>query len=147
METKPPSPKQKDVKPQRQSSVSNDVLKEAADTAAYRVADAEHKSYLADEAVKETERLSCLAEQNDAMLLLAQKLYEQCNVDKYAFILVSEFANSVIFSIITNDLVGLFMQVCVVKRSTGLKLVNARLINRFILILICKNLVSSEMIF
>ncbi|XP_004510409.1 telomere repeat-binding factor 4-like [Cicer arietinum] len=78
METKPPSPKQKDVKPQRQSSVSNDVLKEAADTAAYRVADAEHKSYLADEAVKETERLSCLAEQNDAMLLLAQKLYEQC---------------------------------------------------------------------
>ncbi|CAI8607980.1 unnamed protein product [Vicia faba] len=76
--TPSPSPKQKDVKPQRQSSDSDDMLKKAADTAAYIIAEAEDKSYLASEAVKETERFARLAEENDAVLLLAEKLYEQC---------------------------------------------------------------------
>jgi myb proto-oncogene protein len=88
--TKSPSSKQKAVRPQQQSSASDDMLDFAADTAAYIVAEAENKSYLAVEAVKETERISRLAEENDAMLLLAEQLYEQCNVDKYSF-LVTEF--------------------------------------------------------
>ncbi|KAK2406447.1 eukaryotic initiation factor 4A-10 [Trifolium repens] len=76
--TKSPSSKQKAVRPQQQSSASDDMLHFAADTAAYIVAEAENKSYLAVEAVKETERISRLAEENDAMLLLAEQLYEQC---------------------------------------------------------------------
>ncbi|WJX92137.1 hypothetical protein P8452_73820 [Trifolium repens] len=76
--TKSPSSKQKVVRPQQQSSASDDMLDCAADTAAYIVAEAENKSYLAVEAVKETERISRLAEENDAMLLLAEQLYKQC---------------------------------------------------------------------
>ncbi|KAG5021281.1 hypothetical protein AAZX31_07G006400 [Glycine max] len=84
--TKSPSPKAKDVRPpqpQRQSPASlfmtNDTLKEAADTAAYRVADAESKSYLAAEAVKEAEKISLLVEHSDSMLQLAKDIYEQCS--------------------------------------------------------------------
>lgn len=74
------------------------MLKKAADTAANMIAEAENKSYLASEAVMETERFARLVEENDAVLLLAEKLYEQCNVDRYSFLLVSEFSNSMIFS-------------------------------------------------
>lgn len=78
-EAKPsPSPKQKVIRPKRQASVSDDMLKEAAETAAYIIAETENKSYLATEAVKETEKFSRMAEGNDAMLLLAEQLYEQC---------------------------------------------------------------------
>ncbi|CAL5195667.1 unnamed protein product [Lathyrus oleraceus] len=76
--TPSPSPKQKDARPQQQSSVYDDMLKKAADTAANMIAEAENKSYLASEAVMETERFARLVEENDAVLLLAEKLYEQC---------------------------------------------------------------------
>ncbi|XP_047152043.1 telomere repeat-binding factor 4-like isoform X2 [Vigna umbellata] len=91
--TKSPSPKPKDVRPapsqpapqpQWQSSVSvftasNETIKDAADTAAYRIADAESKSYLAAEAVKEAEKISLLVEHSDSMLELAKDIYEQCS--------------------------------------------------------------------
>ncbi|CAJ1950903.1 unnamed protein product [Sphenostylis stenocarpa] len=89
--TKSTSPKPKDVWPpqsqpqtQRQSppsvfTASNETIKEAADTAAYRVADAESKSYLAAEAVKEAEKISLLVEHSDSMLQLAKDIYEQCS--------------------------------------------------------------------
>ncbi|XP_027334457.1 telomere repeat-binding factor 4 isoform X2 [Abrus precatorius] len=83
--TKSPVPKQKDVRPpQRQSPASgfissNETIREAADAAAYRVADAESKSYLAAEAIKEAERIAWLAEDNDSMLQLAKEIYEQCS--------------------------------------------------------------------
>jgi myb proto-oncogene protein len=96
--TKSPSSKQKAVRPQQQPSASDDMLDFAADTAAYIVAEAENKSYLAVEAVKETERISRLAEENDAMLLLAEQLYKQCNVDKYSFLLFTEFSSSMILN-------------------------------------------------
>ncbi|XP_047152044.1 telomere repeat-binding factor 5-like [Vigna umbellata] len=88
---KSPPPKPKDVRPrqlqpqpERQSpasviTASNDTIKEAADTAAYRVADAESKSYLAAEAVKEAEKISLLVEHSDSMLQLAKDIYEQCS--------------------------------------------------------------------
>ncbi|XP_061370319.1 telomere repeat-binding factor 4-like [Gastrolobium bilobum] len=81
--TKSPTPKQKDVRPQRPLPASafmasNETIKEAADTAAYRVADAESKSYLAAEAIKEAERISWMAEDTDSMLQLAKEFYEQC---------------------------------------------------------------------
>ncbi|GAU33943.1 hypothetical protein TSUD_357430 [Trifolium subterraneum] len=76
--TKSSSSKQKAIRPQQQSSVADDMMKKAADTAAYIVAEAENKSYRAVEACKETERFSRLAEENDAMLMLAEQLYDQC---------------------------------------------------------------------
>jgi len=98
--TKSPTPKPKDVRPapsqaapqpQWQSSASvftasNETIKEAADTAAYRVADAESKSYLAAEAVKEAEKISLLVEHSDSMLQLAKDIYEQCTIDKLSFL-------------------------------------------------------------
>lgn len=87
--TKSPPPKPKDVRPlqlqpQRQPptsvfTASNATVKEAADTAAYRVADAESKSYLAAEAIKEAEKISLLVEHSDSMLQLAKDIYEQCS--------------------------------------------------------------------
>lgn len=74
--------------------MTNDTIKEAADTAAYRVADAESKSYLAAEAVKEAEKISLLVEHSDSMLQLAKDIYEQCTIDKRSFLpLICEFFN------------------------------------------------------
>ncbi|XP_061344739.1 telomere repeat-binding factor 4-like [Gastrolobium bilobum] len=80
---KSPAPKQEDVWP-RQSPASSlltsiETIKDAADTAAYRVADAENKSFLAAEAVKEVERISRLAEDTDSMLQLVKEIYEKCS--------------------------------------------------------------------
>ncbi|TKY64332.1 Telomere repeat-binding factor 5 [Spatholobus suberectus] len=85
MGTKSPAPKQKDVRsPQWQSPASafmasDEKIKEAADTAADRVAVAESKSYLAAEAIKEAEKISLLVEHSDSMLQLAKDIYEQCS--------------------------------------------------------------------
>ncbi|KAL2337928.1 hypothetical protein Fmac_012374 [Flemingia macrophylla] len=82
---KSPAPKPKDVRPPQQQSpasvlmASKESIKEAADTAAYRVADAESKSYLAAEAVREAEKISLLVEDCDSMLQLAKDIYEQCS--------------------------------------------------------------------
>lgn len=54
-------------------------MQEAATTAAYKVAEAENKSFLAAEAVKEAERVLRMAEDTDAMLQLVNEIYEQCN--------------------------------------------------------------------
>ena len=97
----PASKYPKDVRPpqpQQQSPASvlmtNDTIKEAADTAAYRVDDAESKSYLAAEAVKEAEKISLLVEHSDSMLQLAKDIYEQCTIDKRSFLpLICEFFN------------------------------------------------------
>lgn len=47
-------------------------------TAAYKIAEAEAKSFLASEAVKEAERISRIAEETDSMLQLAKEIFEQC---------------------------------------------------------------------
>ena len=53
-------------------------MEEASVTAAYRLAEAENKSYLAAEAVKEAERISKMAEDTDSMLQIVQEIYDQC---------------------------------------------------------------------
>lgn len=83
--TKIPSPKQKDVKP-RQSlksglMITSETVDDAANAAAYRVADAENKAYMAAEAVKEAERISKMAEDTDSMLQLVKEIYERCNAE------------------------------------------------------------------
>ncbi|KAK4269150.1 hypothetical protein QN277_022342 [Acacia crassicarpa] len=83
VETKPPAPKQINSMP-RQSpasgiTASHELVMDAVEIAAYRVAEAEHKSHWAAEATKEAEKFSKLAEDADAMLQLAKEIYEQCS--------------------------------------------------------------------
>ncbi|KAJ4717855.1 Telomere repeat-binding factor like [Melia azedarach] len=80
---KTPTPKQKDARlrlPQNSALVTpSETVEEASITAAYRIAEAENKSFLAAEAVKEAERVSKMAEDTDAMLQLVKEIYEQCS--------------------------------------------------------------------
>lgn len=84
--SKTPPLKQKDVWP-HQPPASNfvstyETVKDTADTAAYRLAEAENKSFLAAEAVKEAERLSKFSEDADSILQLVREIYEKCTADK-----------------------------------------------------------------
>ena len=81
--TKTPSPKQKVIRPQQLNNsglrTSTETQHDVADTAAYNIADAEHKSFLAAEAVREAERISRMAEDTESMLQLMTQIYKQCN--------------------------------------------------------------------
>nr|GEY22584.1 telomere repeat-binding factor 4-like [Tanacetum cinerariifolium] len=55
-----------------------ETLEEAAVAAAYKVSEAENKSFVAAEAVKELERVTRMAEEAEAFLQLAQQIYERC---------------------------------------------------------------------
>ncbi|GKC44939.1 hypothetical protein Tco_1062661 [Tanacetum coccineum] len=55
-----------------------ETLEEAAVAAAYKVAEAENKSFVAAEAVKELERVTRMAEEAEAFLQLVQQIYERC---------------------------------------------------------------------
>ncbi|XP_071706336.1 telomere repeat-binding factor 4 [Rutidosis leptorrhynchoides] len=81
--SKGPIPKAKEIGP-RIFAVNNsqhvgETLQEAAVTAAYKVAEAENKSFVAAEAVKEAERVSRMAEEAEAFLHLAQQIYDRCS--------------------------------------------------------------------
>lgn len=83
--TKTPFPKQKDIRPKQHSqgaayiTNSGETIEEAAVAAAYKIAEAENKSFVAAEAVKEAERVSKLAEETDSLLLLAKEIFEKCS--------------------------------------------------------------------
>lgn len=73
--------KPKEIRP-RLSPINShlgDTLEEAAVGAAYKVAEAENKSFVAAEAVKEAERVSRMAEEAEAFLHLAKEIYDRCN--------------------------------------------------------------------
>nr|XP_043624199.1 telomere repeat-binding factor 4-like [Erigeron canadensis] len=79
--TKGPIPKPKENRP-RSSPINShlgETLEEAAVAAAYKVAEAENKSFVAAEAVKEAERVSRMAEEAEAFLQLAKEIYERCS--------------------------------------------------------------------
>lgn len=82
--TKTPNPKQKDTRPKLLHSTNDispaDTVQEAAAAAAGQVADAENKSFVAAEAVKEAERVSRMAEDTDSLLQLAKEIFERCNI-------------------------------------------------------------------
>ncbi|KAL2462552.1 Telomere repeat-binding factor 5 [Forsythia ovata] len=81
--TKTPMPKQKDIRlrPVQNSGlvISGETAEDAAMTAAYKIAEAENKSFVASEAVKEAERVLQMAEDADSVLLLAKDIYEKCS--------------------------------------------------------------------
>ncbi|KAL9239472.1 hypothetical protein vseg_013790 [Gypsophila vaccaria] len=55
----------------------NESLQEAAKTAAYKVAEAEEKTYLAAISVREAERYLKMQEESDAVLQLAQEIFDR----------------------------------------------------------------------
>lgn len=56
-----------------------DTLEEIFASAAYRVAEAEAKSFFAAEATKEFERVAKMAEETEVMLQLAEEIHQKCN--------------------------------------------------------------------
>ncbi|KAI7989190.1 Telomere repeat-binding factor 5 [Camellia lanceoleosa] len=79
---KTPTPKPKETIRPRQSQTTGylgDTVEEAAVGAAYKVAEAENKSFVAAEAVKEAERVSRMAEDTDSLLQLAKEIFEKCS--------------------------------------------------------------------
>ena len=70
---------------------SGDTVTEAADDAAYLVAEAENKSFVATEAVKESERVSKMAEDANSLLQLANEILEKCNASLLLFSLLFHF--------------------------------------------------------
>lgn len=80
--TETPMPKQRDVRsrPLQESisTTSAETLEEAAKTAAKIIAEAENKSFLAAEAVRESERVSQMAEDAHAMFTHLKEVSEQC---------------------------------------------------------------------
>ncbi|KAL0354525.1 UNVERIFIED_CONTAM: Telomere repeat-binding factor 4 [Sesamum radiatum] len=85
--TKTPSPKQKDVRPRpsQQSSltISDETVEDAARSAAQWIAEAENKAFVTAEALKESERVSQMAEDADAMHTLCKELFERCSRGEY----------------------------------------------------------------
>lgn len=80
--TKTPAPKPESQPRQLQNAVyrtATDLVDEAATAAAYKVAEAENKSFVAAEAVKEAERVSEMAEDTESILQLAKEIFEKCN--------------------------------------------------------------------
>ncbi|KAI3714543.1 hypothetical protein L6452_21499 [Arctium lappa] len=79
--TKGPIPKPKEIRPRLSqiNSYLGGTLEEAAVAAAYKVAEAENKSFVAAEAVKEAERVAKMAEEADAFLQLAKEIYDKCS--------------------------------------------------------------------
>lgn len=59
-----------------------ETLEDAAMNAAYKVAEAENKSFVAAEAVKEADRISKMAENAESLLQLVTEIYEECSRGK-----------------------------------------------------------------
>ncbi|KAJ6331041.1 hypothetical protein OIU76_009606 [Salix suchowensis] len=87
--TKTPTPK-KEVRP-KPVPEAGDTVEGAANDAAYSVAEAENKSFVATEAVKESERVSKMAEDADSLLQLANEILEKCNASLLLFSLLFHF--------------------------------------------------------
>ncbi|GAA0157722.1 chromatin/chromatin-binding, or -regulatory protein [Lithospermum erythrorhizon] len=74
-----PNKQESQIKPSQTVGLLGNTVEEAVVAAAYKVAEAENKSFVASEAVKEAERVSKLAEESDAFLQLAMEILEKCN--------------------------------------------------------------------
>lgn len=84
--TKMPPQRERDARPRQLQPVTHttptinfgETIEEAAIAAAYKIAEAENKAFVAAEAVKEAERVSKMAEDADSMLLLAREILDRC---------------------------------------------------------------------
>ncbi|KAK4396893.1 Telomere repeat-binding factor 5 [Sesamum angolense] len=79
LDTKTPAAIQKDQRPRPVPSIGylGDTVEEAAISAAYKIAEAENKSFVAAESVKEAERVSTMAEDMESLLQFAVECFDQ----------------------------------------------------------------------
>lgn len=84
---KTPAPRPKEIRPRPSQTTNNlgDTVQEAAVSTAYKIAEAENKSFVAAEAVKEAERVSKMAEDTDSLLQLAKEIFEKCKTKMSTF--------------------------------------------------------------
>ncbi|XP_027175881.1 single myb histone 4-like [Coffea eugenioides] len=77
--SKTPVPKPRDVQPRQAQSIGYlaDTVEEATVSAAYTIAEAENKSFVVAEAVKESERVSRMSEDAESMLQLAHEIFDR----------------------------------------------------------------------
>ncbi|GAB4837984.1 hypothetical protein Ancab_027511 [Ancistrocladus abbreviatus] len=73
----------KDIPPRQSQSKADqfstcETLEDVARTAAYKIAEAENKSFVAAEAVREAERIARLAEESDSVLQFAKEIFDRC---------------------------------------------------------------------
>ncbi|KAG6718362.1 hypothetical protein I3842_04G145700 [Carya illinoinensis] len=64
---------------------TEETIKEVAEAAAYKIAEAENKLFVAAEAIKEAERISKMAEDTDSLLQLAKEIFEKCSQGQMVF--------------------------------------------------------------
>lgn len=71
----------KELQPRQVQSIGylGDTVEESAISAAYKIAEAENKSFVAAEAVKEAERVAAMAEDMEALLQFATDCFDQSN--------------------------------------------------------------------
>ncbi|KAB5511131.1 hypothetical protein DKX38_028101 [Salix brachista] len=105
--TKTPTPKQKEMRPKPVQNIdhinSGDTVTEAADDAAYMVAEAENKSFVATEAVRESERVSKMAEDANSLLQLANEILEKC---KFILLLQSLLFHFILICVLIHTSAG-----------------------------------------
>ncbi|KAI3447163.1 hypothetical protein Pfo_003828 [Paulownia fortunei] len=88
LDTKSPAMRHKDSRPRQVLSIGylGDTVEEAAVSAAYKIAEAENKSFVAAEAVKEAERVSTMAEDMESLLQFATDCFDQSNICRLYFV-------------------------------------------------------------
>ncbi|KAL1531350.1 telomere repeat-binding factor 4-like [Salvia divinorum] len=79
LDTRPSAPRQKDLQPRPIQSIGclGDIVEELAASAAYQIAEAENKSFVAAESVKEAERVVRMAEDMESLLQFAMDCFDQ----------------------------------------------------------------------
>ncbi|KAL0337261.1 UNVERIFIED_CONTAM: Telomere repeat-binding factor 4 [Sesamum calycinum] len=79
VDAKSPAMRQTDTRPRQVQSIGylGDTVEDAAISAAYKIAEAENKSFVAAEAVKEAERVSTMAEDMESLLQFATDCFDQ----------------------------------------------------------------------
>ncbi|KAK4391821.1 Telomere repeat-binding factor 4 [Sesamum angolense] len=79
VDAKSPAMRQTDARPRQVQSIGylGDTVEDAAISAAYKIAEAENKSFVAAEAVKEAERVSTMAEDMESLLQFATDCFDQ----------------------------------------------------------------------
>ncbi|CAA2964902.1 telomere repeat-binding factor 4-like [Olea europaea subsp. europaea] len=83
--TDTPMPKEREVQPspsQNSPSIISEKIKDASAIAAQKIAEAQNKSLMVAEAVKEAGRISEMAEDADSVLLYFKEILEQCSQGK-----------------------------------------------------------------
>ncbi|XP_073034075.1 single myb histone 3-like isoform X1 [Primulina eburnea] len=100
-DTKTPNVGLKDSHPRQIQSIGllGDTVEDAARSTAFRIAEAENKSFVSAEAVKEAERVAMMAEEMEALLQFTTDCFDQCIHSNSSFFYFSLFCYYVSFTV------------------------------------------------